>query len=62
MTALIGSWSSPSARVVSAEVVDQKQGRRALLRYRVDDQVPDGARPSWPSSTATPPKPNGCTI
>ena len=43
MTALIGSWSSPSARVVSAEVVDHKRGRRALLRYRVDDQVPDGS-------------------
>lgn len=35
MTALIVPWLSPLARVVSAEVVDRKPGRRALLRYRL---------------------------
>ena len=40
---LIGPWSSPSDRVVAAEVVDQKQGRRALLRYRLAGPAGDRA-------------------
>ena len=48
MTALIGPWlidpwSSPSDRLVAAEVVDQKQGRRALLRYRLAGPAGDRA-------------------
>jgi len=39
MSMLIGPWASPADRVVAAEVVDHKQGRRALLRYRLADRA-----------------------